>query len=1145
MPLRWLLLLVILSVLFAGTGCATDDAPERDRSERADPDVTSLFTELPDDYTNIDFENRLVDSEEMNVFTYRNYYNGGGVGFGDFTGNGLPDLYLVANQGPNKLYLNQGDYWFEDVTDEAGVAGDQEWSTGVSVADVTGNGKLDIYVGNAGNVEGEEKANELFVNQGLNEEGVPQFEEKAGEYGIDDEGFTTHAIFFDSNQNGHLDLYVVNNSFRSIDSFGLENTRHERDDLGGDKLYRNNGDGTFTDESEEAGIYGSEIGFGLGAAVGDVNQNGLLDIHVSNDFFERDYLYLNQGDGTFDEVLPEAMPTISHFSMGSDIGDISNNGFPDIFVTDMLPESDRRLKMTSTFETWDVYQARLDNDYHHQYMRNHLHRNNRDGTFSDIGPIAGVHKTDWSWGALFADFEQNGHKDIFVANGIYKDLTDQDFVDFFANDVRQSVEEGTRRSFDEMLDEIPSTPIPNYAFRNEGDLTFTNKADEWGLGEPSFSNGAAYADLNGDGALDLVVNNVNQELFVYRNEARAKTDNNYLQVDFEGEAPNHFGVGAQVAIEHDGETIYYEHTPMRGFQSSVGYGVTAGVGTADTLEAVTITWPDGRTETREDVAANQQLTVYQENAELSEEESTVQETDLDSPADGDLFAEVTDAVDLDYAHEEDGFVDFNREPLLPRKLSTEGPNIAVGDVTGNGLDDVFMGGAKESAGQLFLQQENGRFETSSEEAFEQDTIADDLGATFFDATGNGHRDLYVVSGGNAFSEGVPGLQDRLYVNDGQGNFQKDADALPRIRESGSVVRPADITGNGAKDLFVGTRLTPWKYGENTSSYILENNGTGQFTDVTDEVLPELEDIGMVTDARWTDVTGNGQLDLVLAGDWMPLTIFEQTETGSFERLEVPELDDTGGWWNRLIAEDLTGNGHTDFVVGNFGENMRLNASAEHPATMHVADFNRNGHVDQVLAHYRPVDGEVYPFDVRGPLVNRMPFLREKYPTHEEFAEETVEDMFSDDQLERATVQETHTLETSVILNQGDGEFAVQPLPYEAQLAPVYGIVAEDLDGNGHTDLLLAGNFHGFEPKFGRLAASYGLYLRGDGTGSFEPVPARESGFFVRGEVRDMQIVDHAEHGPLVVVARNDDAVKVIQPLGGDEGAYAAAATPDE
>jgi hypothetical protein len=1093
-------------LLFLALGVACSE-PGRNTSEAPPAAAGQLFTPLPSSYTGIDFANRLSETREFNIFTYRNFYNGGGVAIGDLSGDSLPELVLTSNEGGPHLYLNLGQFRFRDVTKAAGIEERGRWTTGVALADVNGDGRLDIYVCHAGLKSGAARANTLYINQGL-QDGVPVFREMAAEYGIADTGYSTQGAFFDYDGDGDLDLFLIRNSPKPVATIAVRNQRATRDPLGGHELYRNDR-GHFTNVSEQAGIYGPEIGFGLGIAVGDVNRDGRPDVYVANDFFERDYLYINKGNGTFDEVLEKAMPVSGYFSMGVDIADVDNDGWPDIYTADMLPADDYRLKTTSGFESWELYQAKAREGFDHQLMRNMLQHNNGDGSFSDIGWLAGVARTDWSWAALIADFDLDGNKDIFVANGLARDVTQQDYMSFLASDETMlAATRGERVDFLGLINAMTSTPLPNYAFRNHGDLTFTDVSAAWGIDQPSFSNGAAYGDLDGDGAPDLVVNNVNDEAFIYRNNARTQfPDNHFLQVRLIGDSANPFAVGARVTVPGQGREYMQELEPTRGFQSSVDYTLTFGVGTIDTLESVIVDWPNGRSTIVSPVVSNQKITIRRENLH-----PTPRSGRPDARATT-LLHDVTRDVGLDFVHRENDFVDFDREPLMPRMISTEGPMVTVGDVNGDGLDDFFIGGAKGQPSALYVQRSNGSFASTNQALFAQDQIAEDLGAAFFDADGNGTLDLYVATGGTEFSAMAPAFEDRLYLGDGRGTFRKVADRLPSLFNSNSRVAVS------RQFVFVGGRAVPGRYGVDPTSTLLRREPDGRFTDVTVQVAPDLAHVGMVTDAVWVDVDGDTRDDLIVVGDWMTVTVFHNTGT-RLERVATRGFEHSAGWWNRIIAADFTGDGRVDFIIGNAGLNGRLQASPppDEPARMYVKDFDSNGFPEQIVTSSE--GGSAVPLALRDELTAALPNLKSRYPRYADYARQTVQEIFGNG-LENALVKQVDTFASMLARNNGDGSFTLVPLPREAQIAPVYGLLAGDFDRDGKLDVLLAGNLAGVQPAYGAMMGSYGLLLRGNGRGGFTPVRALESGFFVPGQARDIQRL-RTRRGDLYIVARNND-----------------------
>ena len=1119
--------LVLACVVLAGCSgaSATDDAP---RDANAPAMDGKLFTRLPSSYTGVRFANNLTETREKNVFTYRNYYNGGGVAIGDLTGDSLPEIVLSANQGGPSVYLNLGEFRFRDVTTATGLETPSDsWTTGVTLADVNGDGRLDVYLSRAGMAEPPGRRNQLWINTSV-ENGVPQFEEKASEFGIADEGYTTHSAFIDYDRDGDLDLFIINNSPRPVSSFGSRNVRNVRHRFGGHKLYRNDpspgGSGQvvrFTDVSARAGIYGSEVGFGLGLAVSDVNRDGWPDIYVANDFFERDYLYLNKGDGSFAESLEKQMPYSSYFSMGLDIADVDNDGWTDIYTTDMLPQDEERLKTTSAFDSWDVYQTKISTGYGRQFMRNMLQRNNGDGTFTDIGQMAGVSRTDWSWSALITDLDLDGFKDIYVTNGLLRDVTSQDYIAFLAN--QHTMDEATKSrkvDFMKLVNAMTSTPIPDFAFRNKGDWTFSNEATSWGLDAPNISSGAAYGDLDGDGAPDLVVNNVNEEAFVYRNNARTlRKDSHFLTVKLDGDGKNRFAVGARVTLRAEGKQFVQEIAPARGFQSSVDYALTFGLGPCDVVDTLTVEWPDGKTTTQLRVATNQRLTLRQSDAQPGTRSRAIPDSRFPIPDTRRFLADVTDELGMEWSHRENAFVDFDRERLMPRMVSTEGPHVAVADVNGDGLDDFFIGGAKDQHSALFVQQTNGRFARSTTPVFSADSTSEDVGVAFFDANGDRQPDLYVASGGNEFSEMAPALQDRLYLNDGRGQFRK-SDGLPVEGASGSRVATADYDGDGDLDVFVGGRVVPWRYGADAQSILLRNDGRGRFSDVTEALAPELARAGMVTDAVWRDADGDGRADLVVVGEWMPITVFRNAGGGRLARLTSPSLAHTSGWWNRLVAGDFTGDGRVDFIVGNAGLNSRCHPSEKEPVTIVAKDFDKNGYAEQIVSCYN--QGVSYPLVMRDDLLKTLPMLKARYLNYKNYARQTVADMFPAADLADAISKRAETFATTLVRNDGGGKFTLVPLPREAQLAPVFGVLPQDVDGDGKLDLLLAGNLDEVKLDIGAMHASYGLVLRGDGRGGFTPMTPAESGFFVPGQARDIQRLRTRDGAALIIVSRNND-----------------------
>lgn len=1069
-------------------------------------DTTTLF-ELKDNLLlGINFQNKLTDTNDFNVYKYRNYYNGGGVAIGDINNDGLQDVYMVANQSKNTLYLNKGNWKFDDITAKAGCGGEKAWSTGVTMADVNGDGFLDIYVCNSGDVKGDNKENELFINNG-----DLTFTESAAAYGLNDKGYSTHASFFDFDKDGDLDVYILNNSFQAIGSFNLtKNERPIRDALGGDKLYENR-NGKFVDVSEKAGIYGSVIGFGLGITIGDVNNDGWEDIYISNDFFERDYLYINQKNGTFKEDLVNQIQATSAASMGADIADIDNDGFNDIFVTDMLPSEYTRLKTVTTFDNWDKYMLGVNNGYHHQFTRNTLQKNNGNGTFSEIGRFAGMEASDWSWGALFFDMDNDGNKDLFIANGIYRDLTDQDYLQYIASEsVMASIIKPEGVDYKKLIEIIPSRPVANQAYKNMGNTYFSDFSTS-GLKTPGFSNGSAYGDLDNDGDLDLIVNNVNMPCFVYENKAE-KTGNSYLKTDLKGEGSNTKGVGARIKItDEKGQAYYYENQPARGFESSMDNRVNIGLGMAKKVN-VEVVWSSGKVSNLNDVTVNQTLTLYEKDAkEIAVKTENVQKANK--------LSDISSY--LPYRHTENFYIDFNNERLNYHMMSTRGPIVGSGDLDGDGLTDLIIPGPKGTATKVLKGTSDGKFsEVQAGTYFESQKEAEHIKCHLFDADGDGDLDVYMASGGVELTEFSDYLYDEILINDGKGMFTPSGQRLPvtDVKISTGAVTTSDIDQDGDLDLFVGERVKIGQYGALCSGYILVNDGKGKFTNETATRCPVLKDIGMITDAVFEDLDGDGRKDLIVLGEFMEVNIFANKD-GKFQKVKTKESH--YGWWNTLKTVDIDNDGDLDMVLGNHGLNSRFRASDKYPIKMYYSDFDTNGASEGVLTNVHQ-DGKTYPYALRHNLMARLPGLKKLYPNFDSFKNATIEDIFTKEQLNGSLTLTVNELRSIILVNDGNFKFTKKLMPDKVQYAPVYAIAHTDINKDGFQDLLTGGNLYGVQPEVGRYDASYGNIMINDGKGNFTD-RSLEYGFSVAGEIRDFYIDKNK-----IFIFRNNDSVKGFQ-----------------
>ena len=1068
----------------------------------------TLFSLLDSSRTGVTFINSLSYDENLNPYTFRNFFNGGGVGLGDINNDGLVDIFLCGNQVSNRLYLNKGNFQFEDITERAGLLSEGVWTTGVSIVDINADGWLDIYICKSGPPGNYRRHNELFINNG----GLT-FSEQSRDYGLDFTGLSVHAAFFDYDRDGDLDCYLLNNSIRSVGQYDLrKDQRNIPDPMGGNKLLRND-NGMFTDVTLSSGIYSSLIGFGLGVAISDINLDGWPDIYVANDFFEKDYLYINQRNGKFKEQLEEMITEISLGSMGADIADLNNDGFPEIFVTEMLPETDWRLKTTSQFESWNKYRENLQNGYYKQFSRNVLQLNNGNGTFSEIGRYAGVHATDWSWGALLFDADNDGWKDIYVANGIYKDLLNQDYVNFVANPVfiRNQIKRGAA-VITQLIDTIPSNKLNNYFFRNNGNLTFTDVSLLWTGDNPSFSNGSAYADLDNDGDLDLVVNNVNMPAFVFENRIRQNNpENAFLSVQIKGDHKNIFAAGSKVIVKAAGKTFHQELFPARGFMSSADYRLHFGLGQVNQVDSMFIEWPDGSTYVFTGVPVNQFMVAEKTAGKLLTKKSI--------PHTKPLFTKLNNPAGVNFVHQENEYADFDHDRLLFIMTSNEGPCLCKGDVNSDGLDDFYIGGAKGQAGKLFVQTKNGSFLPVAEEVLEQDKDSEDVDCVFFDANQDGFDDLYVASGGREFSSSSTALIDRIYFSASGKSLIRSSQVLPNPArfEATSAVRVADFNKDGNPDLFVGCRYRLQAYGLPADSYLLQNDGNGNFSDVTQTIIPDLRQIGMVTSAVWIDANNDNWPDLLVAGEYMPIRLFIN-EKGKFSDHSAQwGLTSTNGWYSSLLTSDLNNDGKTDFIAGNHGLNSMFKASPERPLITVVNDFDKNGSPEQIILRWE--NGRHYPYVLLPELLAQIPSLKKKYLYYSRYANQTIEDIFSETELQNSIRLYAYDLSSSVWLNNGQS-FVRKTLPMQAQFMPVYALAAIDATGDNLPEIVLGGNQSRAKPQTGTYEAGAGVVLKNEGNGDFSFVPSLKSGFALPGDMRKIILLKVARQDVMAIALNN-------------------------
>jgi hypothetical protein len=1061
-----------------------------------------LFQKLEPGQTGVSFSNLNHEEPGQHILAYEYFYNGGGVAVGDMNNDGYADLYFSSNQGENKLYLNKGNFTFEDITEKAGVAAKSGWKTGVAMVDINADGYLDIYVCRSGPQHEMLRQNALYINnQDLT------FTNKAKAFGLDDNSYSTQAAFLDYDRDGDLDMFLLNHSRLTIsNSYDItQRYKTTRVPYVGNKLFRND-DQKFVDVSDAMGIYGPASNYGLGIVYGDLNADGWPDLYISNDYTEKDNVLLNDHGRFFNEVSDSLLTHMSQFSMGVDMADVNNDGWLDLVTLDMLPDNNQRQKEFYWPDRYDVYAAMVKSGRHHQYMRNMLHLNNGDGTFSEIGQLAGISNTDWSWSALIADYDNDGWQDLFVSNGFKRNFTSNDFLRYKI-DLAMRAQKGQRdATLQDVLNKMPSSKEHNYMFHNTNGIQFDDVSDTWGFAPKNLTNGTAYADLDNDGDLDLVMNNLDETAGIYRNDAGSTMQNHYLTIRLQGNDKNTAGLGGTVTVFSGGQTRKRTMCPYRGFQSSVEPMLFFGLGKLSKIDSLVVVWPKGEQQKLTNVAIDRVLVLQQKDAVKQEGEK------ISGPTG---FTKIENSIP--FRHKENDYIDFKVQSLLPRMYSTEGPALASADINGDGLADVFLGGAKGQRDGVFVQRKDGTFTAKSQTWKDDD--AENTDAVFFDMDKDGDQDLYVVSGGYEYDTTDTALGDHLYRNDGKGNFNNVA--LPLMLNSGSCARPADIDRDGDLDLFVGGRITPGRYPAAPRSHVLMNDGKGNFSEHTPDIAPDLIRPGMVTDAAWLDLNHDEWPDLVVVGEWMPVKVYLNDKGKLKDQSTLYVKEKTEGWWNRILTEDLDGDGDKDLVIGNFGMNNQFKATPGQPVSLFAADIDNNGSVDPLMSYF--IGGKSYPMPTRDELTEQVPSFKKKFPDYGRYTQATLQTMLTSEDLKRGRTFEAVTFETSWFENTGSG-LVRRPLPIQIQFAPVLALAFLDVNGDGHGDLVAGGNLSRTRSRFGKATGNFGTVLLGDGRGHFRAADPLETGLSLRGDARRMILLD----GKILVVGMNNDFPQVYK-----------------